>query len=106
MRILVLGGDGYLGWPTALHLSAAGHDVAVADNFARRGYDRELGVTSLVSIASLERRVSVWREVSGRQIDDLRRGSDRPRFHERDDRLNFVPTRSCTSPSSVRRPTR
>jgi len=68
MRILVLGGDGYLGWPTALHLSAAGHEVAVADSFARRGYDRELGVTSLVSIASLERRVSVWREVSGGQM--------------------------------------
>ncbi len=44
MKILVLGGDGYLGWPTALHLSAAGHQVAVADNFARRGYDHELGV--------------------------------------------------------------
>ena len=44
MRILVLGADGYLGWPTALHLSAAGHEVGVLDNFARRGYDRELGV--------------------------------------------------------------
>ena len=44
VRILVLGGDGYLGWPTAMHLSAAGHDVGVADNFVRRGYDEELGV--------------------------------------------------------------
>ena len=44
MKILVLGGDGYLGWPTALHLSEVGHEVAVADNFARRGYDNELGV--------------------------------------------------------------
>ncbi|HEX2288835.1 MAG TPA: NAD-dependent dehydratase, partial [Pseudonocardiaceae bacterium] len=43
MRILVLGGDGYLGWPTALHLSDRGHDVAVLDNFARRAYDDELG---------------------------------------------------------------
>jgi len=43
MRILVLGGDGYLGWPTALHLSQAGHEVAVADNFVRRHYDDELG---------------------------------------------------------------
>ena len=51
MQILVLGGDGYLGWPTALHLSAAGHDVAVNDNFARRGYDEEMGVGSLVPIA-------------------------------------------------------
>ena len=39
MKILVLGGDGYLGWPTALHLSDSGHEVAVADNFARRHYD-------------------------------------------------------------------
>src|SRR5438270_414787 len=44
MRILVLGGDGYLGWPTALHLSDLGHDVAVNDNFARRGYDEEVEV--------------------------------------------------------------
>ncbi len=55
MEILVLGGDGYLGWPTALHLSALGHDVAVCDNFARRGYDEEMGVESLVPIATLER---------------------------------------------------
>jgi len=68
MRILVLGGDGYLGWPTALHLSAIGHEVAVADNFARRGYDHELGVTSLVPIAPLEQRVAVWQRLSGRQI--------------------------------------
>ena len=67
MRILVLGGDGYLGWPTALHLSVD-HDVVVADNLARRTYDEELGVTSLVPIATLERRVSVWRNVSGREI--------------------------------------
>ena len=44
MRILVLGADGYLGWPTALHLSDAGHEVGVLDNFARRGYDEEMGV--------------------------------------------------------------
>src|SRR6202035_4991936 len=69
VRILVLGGDGYLGWPTALHLSAGGHDVAVADNFVRRQYDLELGVGSLVPIATLERRVARWQELSGRQID-------------------------------------
>jgi hypothetical protein len=50
MRILVLGGDGYLGWPTALHLSQAGHEVGVADNFVRRYYDDELGVESLVPV--------------------------------------------------------
>jgi len=69
MQILVLGGDGYLGWPTALHLSAAGHDVAVNDNFARRGYDEEMGVDSLVPIATLDERIAAWKDVSGKTID-------------------------------------
>jgi UDP-sulfoquinovose synthase len=68
MRVLVLGGDGYLGWPTALHLSDNGHDVAVLDNFARRRYDVELGVESLVPIEDLPTRIAAWREVSGKQI--------------------------------------
>jgi UDP-sulfoquinovose synthase len=68
MRILVLGADGYLGWPTALYLSDYGHEVAVLDNFARRVYDRELGVDSLVPIESLKDRVAAWREVSGKQL--------------------------------------
>lgn len=71
MRILVLGGDGYLGWPTALHLSDRGHDVAVLDNFARRSYDDEMGVRSLVPIESLQRRAGVWQELSGKSIDVL-----------------------------------
>ncbi len=69
MNILVLGGDGYLGWPTALHLSALGHHVTVVDNLVRREYDVEMGVGSLVPICPLEQRVATWREVSGRQID-------------------------------------
>jgi UDP-sulfoquinovose synthase len=68
MQILVLGGDGYLGWPTALHLSAQGHEVAVNDNFARRGYDEEMGVDSLVPIATLEERIAAWQEISGKTI--------------------------------------
>src|SRR5579872_3360958 len=68
MRILVLGGDGYLGWPTALHLSEQGHQVAVLDNFARRGYDSELGVESLVPIEPLQSRIAVWRELTGKEI--------------------------------------
>jgi UDP-sulfoquinovose synthase len=68
MRILVLGGDGYLGWPTALHLSDLGHEVAVNDNFARRGYDEEMGVDSLVPITTLDERLVAWTEVSGRTI--------------------------------------
>src|ERR1700759_5278411 len=69
MRILVLGGDGYGGWPTARHLSAAGHQVAVADNFARRAYDHELGVESLVPIEPLQSRLAVWKEVTGQEIN-------------------------------------
>jgi UDP-sulfoquinovose synthase len=68
MKILVLGGDGYLGWPTALHLSARGHEVTVVDNLVRREYDREMGVDSLVPIAPLEDRVARWKELSGRTI--------------------------------------
>jgi UDP-sulfoquinovose synthase len=69
MRILVLGGDGYLGWPTALHLSQAGHDVAVADNFVRRQYDFELGVDSLVPIQLLQTRTTAWHEITGKSIE-------------------------------------
>jgi UDP-sulfoquinovose synthase len=69
MRILVLGADGYLGWPTALHLSEAGHEVGVLDNFARRGYDTELGTGSLVPIESFEDRIAAWHEVSGKSLE-------------------------------------
>src|ERR1700722_884626 len=68
MRILVLGGDGYLGWPTALHLSSRGHQVAVADNFARRHYDDELGVESLVPIEPLRARIALWESLTGAAI--------------------------------------
>jgi UDP-sulfoquinovose synthase len=68
MRVMVLGGDGYLGWPTALHLSDAGYEVAVLDNYARRGYDQELGTDSLVPISDLATRIRVWRELSGHQL--------------------------------------
>ncbi len=69
MNILVLGGDGYLGWPTALYLSRKGHRVGIVDNFARRGYDLEMGVNTLVPIASLQRRVRCWQEISDRTIE-------------------------------------
>jgi len=68
VNILVLGGDGYLGWPTALHLSARGHTVGIVDNFARRHYDDELGVESLIPIRSLKRRVDTWTRVSGKEL--------------------------------------
>ncbi|WP_020660280.1 NAD-dependent epimerase/dehydratase family protein [Amycolatopsis benzoatilytica] len=68
MRVLVLGGDGYLGWPTALHLSDNGHEVAVLDNFARRQYDVELGAESLVPIEDLSTRLDAWQAASGKRI--------------------------------------
>ena len=69
MRILILGGDGYLGWPTAMYLSARGHDVAVLDNFAKRRWEMELNVEPLIPIHTLHDRVAAWREVSGRPME-------------------------------------
>jgi UDP-sulfoquinovose synthase len=68
MRILILGGDGYLGWPTALRFSARGHEVSVVDNFSRRRWHTEHGTASLTPIGELEERIAAWREVSGEQI--------------------------------------
>jgi UDP-sulfoquinovose synthase len=67
--VLVLGGDGYLGWPTALYLSRRGHRVGVVDNFARRGYDLEMGVDSLVPIVNLQQRVRRWKEISDLSLE-------------------------------------
>jgi UDP-sulfoquinovose synthase len=68
VRVIVLGADGYLGWPTALHLSTMGHDVIAADNLIRRRWDTLCGTHSLVPIAGMKRRVLRWKEVSGKQI--------------------------------------
>ncbi|MBT7503168.1 MAG: NAD-dependent epimerase/dehydratase family protein, partial [Gemmatimonadales bacterium] len=68
MKILVLGGDGFCGWPTALHLSREGHDVTIIDNLSRRRIDEELGASSLTPIASIETRLAVWKERTGREI--------------------------------------
>jgi UDP-sulfoquinovose synthase len=68
MRVLILGGDGYLGWPTALRFSARGHEVALVDNFSRRRWHREHGSGSLTPIRDLEERIEAWREVSGKQF--------------------------------------
>ncbi|MDA8355790.1 MAG: NAD-dependent epimerase/dehydratase family protein [Actinomycetota bacterium] len=68
-RVLVLGGDGYLGWPTAMYLSARGHEVTVVDNYLRRLLHMEVGSGSLVPIADdLDQRASAWQELTGRQI--------------------------------------
>ena len=68
MKVLVIGGDGFCGWPTALHLSDQGHDVIIVDNLSRRKIDVELGVDSLTPIAPIETRLAVWKEVSGKTI--------------------------------------
>ena len=68
MRVLVLGGDGFCGWPTSLYLSDRGHDVTILDNLSRRNIDIELEVQSLTPIRPIGERVRVWHEVSGRDI--------------------------------------
>ena len=69
MRILILGGDGYLGWPTAMYLSRRGHAVAVLDNFAKRRWEMELNVEPLIPIRTLHDRVEAWEKISGERIE-------------------------------------
>jgi UDP-sulfoquinovose synthase len=69
VKITVLGGDGYCGWATALYLSSKGHTVSVVDNFARRQWDRDLGVETLTPIRTLSERLSVWQSTTGLSID-------------------------------------
>ncbi|HEX5496637.1 MAG TPA: NAD-dependent epimerase/dehydratase family protein [Mycobacteriales bacterium] len=72
MRIVVLGGDGFCGWPAALHLSRAGHEVTIVDNLSRRGIDNELEVTSLTPISAMGTRLAAWRELTGARIEFVR----------------------------------
>jgi len=69
MKITVLGGDGYCGWPTALFLAKQGHTVSIVDNFARRQWDHELGVETLTPIRSLTERLRVWKSLTGLDIE-------------------------------------
>src|SRR3984885_1028591 len=71
MKIAVLGGDGYCGWATALHLSAKGHSVSIIDNFARRQWDREGGAQTLTPIRPLAERLRVWQELTGNTIEQF-----------------------------------
>ncbi len=68
MRVLVLGGDGFCGWPTSLYLSDRGHDITILDNLSRRKIDIGLEVDSLTPIVPVGDRIAAWREVSGREI--------------------------------------
>jgi len=69
VKVLVLGGDGFCGWPTALHLSDIGHDVTVVDNLSRREIDLELEVDSLTPIRPMGERIRVWKELTGKEIN-------------------------------------
>src|SRR5690606_13249770 len=67
-RIVVLGGDGFCGWPSALGLSAQGHEVTIIDNLSRRRIDAELGAGSLTPITDITGRLAAWKRVTGRTI--------------------------------------
>ncbi len=68
MKIIVLGGDGFCGWPNALYLSQRGHDVTIVDNLSRRNIDVELEVDSLTPIRPIGERLRVWKELTGKEI--------------------------------------
>ncbi|VAV87542.1 UDP-sulfoquinovose synthase [hydrothermal vent metagenome] len=72
MRVLILGGDGFCGWPSALHLSELGHEVTIVDNLSRRNIDNELEVSSLTPIRPMSERIAAWHEISGKQINFVR----------------------------------
>jgi UDP-sulfoquinovose synthase len=69
LKVIILGGDGFCGWPTSLHLSARGDDVLIVDNLSRRDIDNELEVTSLTPIRPMGERLRVWKELTGKQIE-------------------------------------
>jgi UDP-sulfoquinovose synthase len=68
MKVFVIGGDGFCGWPTALHLSKLGHEVTIVDDLSRRKIDIELEVESLTPIRPISVRLGAWKEISGRAI--------------------------------------
>ncbi len=80
MRILVLGGDGYLGWPTAIYLSARGHEVVVVDSFVKREWERALGVQPLIPVPPLLDRIEAWRASTQRHVDARVGDLTDPRF--------------------------
>ena len=69
MKVIVLGGDGFCGWPTALHLSNLGHEIIIVDNLSRRNIDNELEVSSLTPIVPIGQRLSAWTATTGKKIE-------------------------------------
>lgn len=68
MKIAILGGDGFVGWPTSLHLSDQGHEIHIIDNLSRRWIDTELGVQSLTPMDSIQERTRIWHQETGKRI--------------------------------------
>ncbi|MBI5644473.1 NAD-dependent epimerase/dehydratase family protein [Candidatus Kaiserbacteria bacterium] len=68
MRVLILGGDGYLGWPTAMYFSRKGHEVAVVDNFNKRKWEAEVDASPLIPLPSLQERIRIWKRLTGKKI--------------------------------------
>ncbi|MGL5943245.1 MAG: NAD-dependent epimerase/dehydratase family protein [Waterburya sp.] len=68
MKVIILGGDGFCGWPTSLHLSNLGFEVVIVDNLSRRNIDNELEISSLTPIAPIGQRLSTWKEITGKNI--------------------------------------
>jgi UDP-sulfoquinovose synthase len=83
MRVLILGGDGYLGWPSAMRFSARGHEVSVVDNFSRRKWHDRHGTNSLTPIRGLDERIAAWKEISGEEIASYVGAIEGPEFLER-----------------------
>src|SRR6202171_4240646 len=101
-KVIVLGADGYLGWPMCLHLSSRAHEVVAVDNLSRRKWDREGGTHSLARIAPMPRRVRKWKEMTGRTIEwqrlDVCDGEalmDLFRWHRPDAVIHFAEQRSA-----------
>jgi len=69
MKVMVLGGDGFCGWPTSLHLSKLGHEVLIVDDLSRRNIDTELEVSSLTPIRPMGERLKAWSELTGKEIE-------------------------------------
>lgn len=69
MKVLVIGGDGYCGWATALYLSNRGHEVAILDSLVRRHWDNELQIGTLTPIAPIQQRLQRWKDLTGKKIE-------------------------------------
>ena len=103
MKIFVLGGDGFCGWPTSLYLSRRGHEVVILDNLSRRKIDIELEVDSLTPIRPIGERLRAWKEATGRTIafenvtigENYTRLVDLMRAHRPDVIIHFAEQRAA-----------